>query len=426
MPRTVFVLGAGFTKAFLPAAPLLVDTYDIEKVISKHRGFLRAEEILQGEAGRRNDGKIDIERLLTRLEGLPFDTDEALAYFASIKRDVHKLFLDRLEQAKSQGIKYHEELRDFAYHCLVHQASCVTFNYDDVLDQAMHEVGGSVGAESAIYWHPNTGYGFYIPLSADCIGGSFWAQSERSATLIHKLHGSINWRTKLGFHRPYPIDALVHHDNWSFSDAFSSKFIASHLTDDVFVIPPILVKTSLQEPIVKRIWEHARKALIDADRVIFIGYSCPITDLAADFLFAESLKDKRDRISIVDSEKAGTSEVEAFRDRYKRIIPSLNNDQFHFAGAIQWLNEFLPARRDILSRSEGQKAAKNIIQFLRGEKEPNRSAQGLCSKIGSAEPSLYEQVIQKLLNDGIIIRNARGNLLIRERPDDPNFRSPDA
>jgi hypothetical protein len=103
-PRTVFVLGAGFTKAFIPTAPLLVDTYKIDTVISKYRGFPNVAEVIQGEKDRHAGPQIDIERLLTRLEGLPFDTEETLVHFVSVKRDVNRLFLDRLEDAKREAL----------------------------------------------------------------------------------------------------------------------------------------------------------------------------------------------------------------------------------------------------------------------------------------------------------------------------------
>jgi hypothetical protein len=206
----------------------------------------------------------------------------------------------------------------------------------------------------------------------------------------------------------------------------SRQFLEPHLTDDVFIIPPVLVKTSLQEPTVKRIWEHAYKALLEADHVIFIGYSCPATDLAANFLLNQTLHHKQDKITIVDSEKEDASEVEAFRRRYRQIFPMLHNDQFHFTGAIQWLGKFLPVGRGILSRSEGQKAAKHILEFLNGETEPNRSAQGLCSKNGAADPAMYAQVVQKLIDDQIITLDSRKNLLLWRPPEDPKHRPPDS
>ena len=29
-----------------------------------------------------------------------------------------------------------------------------------------------------------------------------------------KLHGSLNWRIKVGFMKPYPLGGIVHHEGW--------------------------------------------------------------------------------------------------------------------------------------------------------------------------------------------------------------------
>lgn len=207
--RQVFVLGAGFTKAFLPHAPLLVDSYDINPVIRKYKEVQRIADILERERDRLPDGNVDIERLLTRLEGMPFDSEATSIHFESVRREIHESFLKRLKNAKESGFTHEDELRNFAYYCLVNRATCLTFNYDDVLDQKLHEVSKSITPAPAIYWHPNSGYGFYIPPSAQCIGEPFWPNNSQSATVIHKLHGSTNWRMKLGFGRPHCFDGVI-------------------------------------------------------------------------------------------------------------------------------------------------------------------------------------------------------------------------
>jgi hypothetical protein len=140
------------------------------------------------------------------------------------------------------------------------------------------------------------------------------------------------------------------------------------------------VKTSLQEPIVKRIWEHAYKTLLEADHVLFIGYSCPVTDLASSFLFGQTLSHRWDKITIVDGEKVKSQEQQAFMERYRQIIPMLRDDQFLFIGAKNWLDKFLPTRRGILSGSEGQKAAKHVLKFLDEETEPQHSIHRIVRK----------------------------------------------
>ena len=74
--RAVYVLGAGFTKAFLPDAPLRVDDFDGNGLEQKFATFRVALELIQLERRRNECGKIDIERLMSRLDGgMPFDSE---------------------------------------------------------------------------------------------------------------------------------------------------------------------------------------------------------------------------------------------------------------------------------------------------------------------------------------------------------------
>src|SRR5207247_11152049 len=76
-PNRVFVLGAGFTRAFVPRAPLLVDDYNGQLLKERFSGFMRTSQILENEIRRHERGWIDLERLMTRLDGrMPFDATE--------------------------------------------------------------------------------------------------------------------------------------------------------------------------------------------------------------------------------------------------------------------------------------------------------------------------------------------------------------
>src|SRR5262249_5027251 len=50
--KRVFVLGAGFTKAFLPDAPLLTDFYDQPVLTKKYEQFSYASRVLNQEIKR--------------------------------------------------------------------------------------------------------------------------------------------------------------------------------------------------------------------------------------------------------------------------------------------------------------------------------------------------------------------------------------
>ena len=76
----VFVTGAGFTRAFVPDAPLLVDDFDNDSLVDRVRGLPNASRLLEWERNQHPDGLISIERLMTRLDQLmPYDFNQNAA-----------------------------------------------------------------------------------------------------------------------------------------------------------------------------------------------------------------------------------------------------------------------------------------------------------------------------------------------------------
>ena len=66
----VVVTGAGFTRAFVPGAPLLIDDFSNYVLEDKVRGLPYASQLLDWERSLHPSGHIDIERLMTRLDAL--------------------------------------------------------------------------------------------------------------------------------------------------------------------------------------------------------------------------------------------------------------------------------------------------------------------------------------------------------------------
>ena len=108
---TVFVLGAGFTRAFLPRAPLRTDDYGGADLVRRLQGYPHARRILLQELRRTGDGTLNIERLLTRLDGgMPYDSDrEATAEIGLLAAELMQALVRRIEGAKS-GTLHREEL----------------------------------------------------------------------------------------------------------------------------------------------------------------------------------------------------------------------------------------------------------------------------------------------------------------------------
>lgn len=331
--KTVYVFGAGFTKAFLPDAPVLVDDYNGDALREKFIHFKYAYDILQSELDRHQGKKIDLERLMSRLDsGMPYDlslgTSEELRLLLS---EIKKSFKDRLEKAKEK-YTVAQQLGAFAIYCIETRSTCITFNYDDILDQALYEISEIHHSTNNLKprWTPDNGYGFFCRHAArnrvESVTNDDMAQPPMR---LLKLHGSINWYSKLGYSPPYSIDAIVHYEEWYPSYRVSGQDkenIVPDLETEPFIVPPVLVKSVLvEQPILRRIWSWAYRELRQAEQVVFIGYSLPVTDIAASFLFHEAIQ-RNTQVSVVNwAPKEKTQQ--GIRSIYQKIFPQLQDEQ---------------------------------------------------------------------------------------------------
>ena len=327
----VVVTGAGFTRALVPGAPLLVDDFDNDVLEGRVRGLPNASRLLDWERNLHPRGYIDIERLMTRLDALmPYDYAESAGNAANeyglLLSELKRAFLGRLHEAR-KGEVHREELERFAKYCETHGCCCITFNYDDFLDEALAQTGG---------WNPYWGYGFFCPSSLDTIASPEGLETHSVLRLL-KLHGSINWRAKLGYANPVAIDSITHHHDWG-GIRFRYPQVAGHLEPEPVMVPPVLSKSSLvEQPVLRLVWSHAFANLETAHEVTFIGYSFPTTDMAARTLFSEALKDlPRDDINVVNLSRED-SEAEITRRRYRSVLGDIPDEQFHFDGALEWM-----------------------------------------------------------------------------------------
>ena len=346
--QSVIVLGAGATKAFLPAAPLAIDDYNLKHLCEQFRGFPYAYKLLELERHRRSNGTINIEQLMTRLQGrMPYDSVDAIAQQSLLLSELMREFRRKIDFARQQE-PHKDKLAAFAQMCVNKSVTCITFNYDDVLDQALWEVKpiqrGNPHSVYPKHWHPDGGYGFFIRPSVLAIH-DMAQYMDNTSMLLLKLHGSINWYPKKGERPPYNLNAIYHDEDWFRRDlggpslAFAQEVVARHFEPDPFIIPPVLDKTALSsEPVLQVVWSLAMKALQKSSRIYFVGYSMPVTDLAASFLFNESLDGRTHQISVIN---LATQEEpkDLIRSSYRKMFPKLKDDQFDFDGALNWVQK---------------------------------------------------------------------------------------
>ncbi len=148
--KHVVVTGAGFTRALVPGAPLLVDDFSNKALKDKVSGLPYASRLLDWERNLHPKGHINIERLMTRLDALmPYDyaenSDNAANEYGFLLSELKRAFLNRLLEARTGEI-YRAELKQFAKYCKNKGCCCITFNYDDFLGEALAGTGS---------WNPN-------------------------------------------------------------------------------------------------------------------------------------------------------------------------------------------------------------------------------------------------------------------------------
>ena len=239
-----------------------------------------------------------------------------------------------------------DELAAFAKVCVNKSVTCITFNYDDVLDQALWEAN-PIHSMNPFHanpkqWHPDGGYGFFLRPSSLAVQDKP-RYMDATSMLLLKLHGSINWYPRRGERPPYTISALHHDEDWFGVDShmvpIAKETVARHFEPDPLIIPPVLDKTALSnEPVLQVVWSLAKDAISRASRVYFVGYSMPVTDMAASFLFNESLDDKSHLIHVIN-QATPEENKEQVRSAYRRVFPKLKDDQFEFDGALKWAQE---------------------------------------------------------------------------------------
>jgi hypothetical protein len=340
--KTVFVLGAGFTRAFAPAAPLMIDDFGGDRLESDFEKFHHAAHILALERGRNPDRRINIENLMTRLDGrMPYDFEGGAAdEIALLLSKVRSEFLRRIKLTKERE-RHTDELNAFAGYCVKYGVNCITFNYDDLFDEALWRVKSIYDEGQPPYWHPDSGYGFFCRPASSIVAFDA-GEMNLSTMLLLKLHGSINWRIRRGYREPYSIDALTHYEEWFPPDGMKTapeEKIELHLEEEPFIIPPTLNKSALvDQPILRTIWSVAYNKLIAAKEVVFVGYSLPLTDISAANLFSEGIIPGDVRVRVVSRATDGAAS-ERVRETYRRVFPWIQGGDFDFRGALEWARE---------------------------------------------------------------------------------------
>jgi len=196
--NSIFLLGAGFTKAIYPGAPLNIELLNAiidtdGNTISKYKERYNTD---------------DIEELLTRFDLDAINKKEMREDRSLIEAEISSFFSQY--RFSNFGDQIPNWLTVFAKTILENNDSIVTLNYDCFLEGVLDKLGA---------WTPNGGYARVNNFLADSI-----PQNPKNI-VIYKIHGSENFvesrvdlgkrsQTSIGYHingSIYPISGANSH-----------------------------------------------------------------------------------------------------------------------------------------------------------------------------------------------------------------------
>ena len=165
----------------------------------------------------------------------------------------------------------------FVENILEPQDTIITFNYDCLLDHHLKLFGEKK-------WNARYGYGVKLGArGAHLTGDKFWTPRNHPAkkndtVLLLKLHGSLHFDARNSERNKYQLK--LKQRPHTYQGKGSMRFT---------VIPPEWHK-GFEAGMFKDIWTKAADRLYKADRLVFIGYSLPVTDMHAAALLRTSVK----------------------------------------------------------------------------------------------------------------------------------------
>lgn len=220
----------------------------------------------------------------------------------------------------------------------------ITTNWDILLETSRqyHIENGYISYESV--QHHSTSKPFNIGLNA--------ISDEKFRIL--KLHGSLNW----GFCKDC---GNIYYFNEKVDDRLAKGELPCDNCDGKLsriIVPPKLSKlikpelnkesTILKSPYyqLSAIWSKASKYLEMCERIYFIGYSFPETDVQMRTFISNAIRENKNpkEITIVSNQKHGNSRIE-FEERYLSIFSrfiSHSNIHFYYEGFKKFCYEIEP------------------------------------------------------------------------------------
>lgn len=322
MPKKVFFLGAGFSKAVNGFYPLLKRTPNSLKSTSlglteivllsfekKYKNTPLAKHLAELPESL-ND---NIEELLTYLntdfpwkEECQKKQDEALYEALTIEIVNEINTIDKRKRSSAPNSLFDDDLDndninpvEFIKYVNNNKYPVITLNYDTLFEELTlkHHIVEQKDVNL------NHGDLYQIPIVNlhNRLGSNFWDNRNHQTNFcshLLKLHGSVNWLFSKMSNTLYYEYNLPENETYLEMDLIP------------YIIPPVLDKNSLyNHQLIKSLWQKAHEYLENAEEIYIIGFSLPQTDISVKFLFQAALKHSRAQVYIINPQKQETLEA---------------------------------------------------------------------------------------------------------------------
>lgn len=274
-PRETFVVGAGFSRAAHSSMPTLAGLGAAlrQQLLSQGYSQTLSERIRDVLA----QGQIPLGNLEMWLSSLA----ERQPFMSRPEAFRNQALFDEISAMMVATVRSAQEgfwsTAPSWLHWLVRlwhrrRVNVITFNYDTIVEDAMLEVdapGADGDIVAAILTH--------LPRRAVTTS---WGETPSPTFRLLKLHGSLDWYWNAEDQSGESLCRLTRGTN----EADARAALAGKVP---FIVPPLATKTAFFSlGLIRQLWEEAAGALEAADRIVVIGYSVPLTDLATSAMFS--------------------------------------------------------------------------------------------------------------------------------------------
>jgi hypothetical protein len=361
--RTVWILGAGASKAAYCGMPLVNDFMGeaFHRLrLSGNQGS-RLLNFIRETYGYEEPKDVNVEELLTfawcdvshldnqRDSPLPEPEQLRLVHALDTLRKVEALIVAVLCQAQRECIQTGDRVHGPLAERVEIEDTVISYNYDLLFDHALWKAKKASSDDYGLAFN-------------DAVDGSpgpsvreayrrepeiqLGCQGVREGVPVLKLHGSLNWlglehanlskRDPEIFYLPEAINFSVGPDFWW--TGFGSLRPANSRNDTSqfgrlrpIIVPPTFAKDALKGSPMGKLWPKAKEALEKCDRVVIIGLSVREADYQTRWLLRAALAAARPRdieIDVVNPSSEDRNRLRGFFLGLGRVVPYESIEKF--------------------------------------------------------------------------------------------------